>query len=106
VGHRLGSKPLERNDRAEVREGWCFSRHRIAVPEPVFVQEMSQVARARFGDELDQLTSQTQVSIEEEISDPLRWSAQSNYHAHGCPACAKDSLSDGITTPYSPFAQT
>jgi hypothetical protein len=98
VDSRMGSKLLERNDRADVREGWCLSRHRIAVPEPVFVQAMSQVARARFGDELGQLTSQTQVSIEEEISDPLRWSAQSNYHVHGCPACAKDSLSDGSTT--------
>jgi hypothetical protein len=98
VGSRIDSKPLERNVRADVREGWGPPRHHIAVPEPVFVREMSKVARERFGDELDRLSAQAHVSIEEEISDPVRWSAQSNYHAHGCPTCSEVSLSEGATT--------
>ena len=89
---RVGGKLLERNSPANVREGWGPPRHHIAVPEPVFVQEMREIARARFGEELDQLTSQTRVAIEDEVSDPVRWSAQSNYHAQGCPACSEPSL--------------
>ncbi len=88
----MDSKPLERNLQANVREGRGPLRHHIAVPEPVFIQEMREIARGRFGEELGQLTSQTQLSIEEAVSDPVRWSAQSNHHTQGCPACSEPSL--------------
>ena len=86
-------KPLERNPRADVREGWGPLGHHIAVPEPVFVQETETVARARFGDALDRLTPETQAAIEEEVSDPIYWTARPNYHAQACPACSEPSLS-------------
>ncbi len=89
-------KPLDHNPRADVREGWDRLRHHIAVPEPVFIQEMATVARARYGEELDHLTPQTRVAIEEDVSDPLRWSGRLHYHARGCPACAASSFWDGV----------
>ncbi len=95
---QLAIKPLERNPRAEVREGRGPLRHHIAVPEPVFVQEMGTVARERYGEELDHLPARTRVAIEEDVSDPLRWSARLNYHARGCPACAESSFWDGAPT--------
>ena len=85
---QLAIKPLEQSPRAGVREGWGPLRHHIAVPEPVFVQEMGTVARARYGEELDHLTPQTRVAIEDEVSQPLYWNARPNYHARGCPACS------------------
>ncbi len=88
MNSHLAIKPLERNPRAGVREGWAPLRHHIAVPEPVFVQEMATVARARYGEELDHVTPQARLAIEEDVSDPLRWSARLNYHARGCPACS------------------
>ena len=91
--------PLERNRQADVREGWDPLRHRIAVPESVFVQAMGTVARERFGDELERLTSQTQRAIEEELCDPLYWTARPIYHARECPACAESSFWDGSPTP-------
>ena len=81
-------KPLERNPQADAREGWGPLGHHIAVPEPVFVQEMETVARERFGDDLDRLTPQTRAAIEDEVSHPLYWNARPNYHAPGCPACS------------------
>ncbi len=87
----MDSKPLERNLQANVREGRGPLRHHIAVPEPVFVQEMRELARGRFGEELDQLPSQTRVAIEAAVSDPVRWSALSNYHTQGCPSCSEPS---------------
>ena len=92
---QLALKPLEQNPRADVREGWDRLRHHIAVPEPVFVKEMGTVARARYGEELDRLTPQIRVAIEEDVSDPLRWSARPTCHARGCPACAASSFWDG-----------
>jgi hypothetical protein len=94
----MSSKLLERNLEADIREGWGLSRHQIAVPEPMFVQEMRTIARERFGGELDQLTSQTQVAIEAEVSDPVRWSGQANYHAQDCPACSESSSADETST--------
>jgi hypothetical protein len=88
MSSQIASKPLERNPRADVREGWGSLGHHIAVPEPVFVQEMETVARERYGETLDRLTCQTRLDIEEDLSDPLRWNARPNYHAQGCPACS------------------
>jgi len=85
---QLAVKPLGPNAEANVREGWGPLGHHIAVPEPVFVREMETVAQGRFGDDLDRLTPQTRVAIEEEISQPLHWNARPNYHARGCPACS------------------
>ena len=85
---QLAIKPLERNARADVREGWGPPGHHVAVPEPVFVREMETVARERFGDELDRLRPQTRATIEDEVNDPLHWNARPNYHAHRCPACS------------------
>ena len=81
-------KPLERNPAADVREGWGPLGHHIAVPEPVFVQELETVAQGRFGDELARLTPQTRVAIEDEVSQPLYWNARPNYHARGCLGCS------------------
>ena len=85
---RIDITPLERNPRADVREGRGSLGHHIAVPEPVFVQEMETVARERFGDAFDRLPPETRATIEEEVSDPLRWNARPHYHAQGCPACS------------------
>ena len=68
------------------------------MPEPVLVQAMGTVARARYWAELDRLPWQTRLAIEDEVSDPLRWSARPNYHAQGCPGGAECSLSDDATT--------
>ena len=92
---QLAIKPLEQNPGAGVREGWGPLRHHIAVPEPVFVQEMATVARARYGEEVDHVTPQARLAIEEDVSDPLRWSARPTCHARGCPACAASSFWDG-----------
>jgi len=88
---------LERNPHTDVREGWDPLRHQIAVPESIFVQAMQQIAQERFGDPLDHLTPQARVAIEAEVSDPVHWSAQPNYHVHGCPACAEPVHSDEAT---------
>ena len=87
MDRQLAVKPLERDPEADVREGWGPLGHHIAVPEPVFVQEMETVARERFGDDLDRLPPQTGVAIEEEVSQPLHWDARPHYHVRGCPAC-------------------
>jgi hypothetical protein len=89
---RIGHTLLERNPRTAVRAGCGPLRHHIAVPEPVFVQEMRTVAQARFGADLDRLPSPIQEAIEADLSDPLRWSAHPNYHLQGCPACAESSF--------------
>jgi hypothetical protein len=98
VNSQLAIKPLELNPRADVREGRGPLRHHIAVPEPMFVQEMATVARERYGDELDRLPSQARLAIEEDVSDPLRWSSRLTYHAAGCPACADASFWGGAPT--------
>ncbi len=85
---QLAVKPLGRDPEADVREGWGPMGHHIAVPEPVFGREMETVARGRFGDNLDRLTPQARVAIEDEVGQPLHWNARSNYHAQGCPACS------------------
>lgn len=85
---RTAIRPLERNPWADAHEGWSPLRHQIAIPEPVFAQEMETLARARFGNELDRLRPQTRVAIEDEVNDPLHWNARPNYHARGCSACA------------------
>ena len=85
---QLGVKPLERNLKADVREGPGPLGHQIAVPEPVFVHEMETVARGRFGDGLDRLTPRARAAIEDEVSQPLHWNARPHYHARGCPGCA------------------
>ena len=84
----LAIKPLERNPRADVREGWGPLGHQIVVPEPVFIQEMETVARGRFGNDLARLRPQTRVAIEDEVSQPLHWNARPNYHARGCRGCS------------------
>jgi hypothetical protein len=94
---RLESTLLERNPQTDTREGWDPLRHRIAVPEPIFVQEMATVARARFGQALDRLASQAQVAVEQAVGDPVHWSAQPNYHVPGCPACAEPVRWDDAT---------
>ena len=81
-------KPLERDPEADVREGWGPLGHHIAVPEPVFVHEMETIAQERFGDQLDRLTPQMRVAIEEEVSQPFHWNARPNYHVRGCPGCS------------------
>ncbi len=85
---QLAVKPLERNPHADVREGWGALGHHIAVPEPVFMQEMETVARERFGDDFDRLTPESRAAIEDEVNHPVHWNARPNYHAHGCPACS------------------
>ena len=85
---QLAVKPLERNPEADLREGWGPPGHHIAVPEPVFAQEMETIAQQRFGDDLDRVTPQTRMAIEDEVSQPLHWNARPNYHARGCPACS------------------
>ena len=85
---RVERKSLERNPLANIREGWGPLRHHIAVPEPIFVQELERVARERFGDEFARLTRQTRETIEDAVNDPLHWDARPNYHARGCPACS------------------
>jgi len=99
VDSRRESTLLERNPHTNVREGWDPLRHQIAVPEPIFVQAMQQVAQERFGKALDHLTPQTRAAIEAEVSDAVHWSAQSHYHVHGCPACAEPMRSDDARPP-------
>jgi hypothetical protein len=98
VGNKIDSRPLEHNLQTDVREGWSPPKHHIAVPELVFVQEMETVARERFGGELYQLTCEARVAIEEEISDPIHWSVQSNHHTQECPSCLDAPASKGATT--------
>ena len=95
---RTGIKPLQHNPRADVREGWAPRGTISPCPSPCsskFIQEMETVARERFGEALDRLTSETRVAIEEDVSDPIRWSARPNSQVQGWPGCAGSSTRDG-----------
>ena len=98
MGGRTERTLLERNRQTDTRDGWDPLRHQIAVPESRFIQEMQQVAQARFGEGLDYLTPQARVAIEDEVGDPARWSVQPTHHGEGCPACAEAARSDAAAT--------